>query len=142
MVRKTLTRAGMVPVILCLQLVPLLLFPPAAFGTDTQEWWLPVLLAMFALVAVAQLLVRRSPALWPWYLISFAQGFNIISRLMMLMPHAMVIVDGQERFNTLYVLLSVVSMIWSTAIIVYAELPEVRGYVHRKTPSRPAPSQA
>lgn len=138
MVRKLITRPGIVPVMLVLQLVPLLLFPVRSYAPNSQEWWLPVLLAFFALVGLVQLLVRRSAAPAPWYLISFAQGFNIISRLLLLMPHAMVVVDKQDRLNTSYVLLTLLAMLWSAFLLWYSELPEVRSSFFRSRPARAA----
>jgi hypothetical protein len=126
MVRKFISQPTIVIVLLCLQFIPLMLFPPESFAPTTQEWWLPVLLAILTLVGVFQLVVRRSIQMWPWYLMSFAQGFNIISRLMMLMPHASVFVDGEVRLNTPYVVLTLVSILLSATYIWYSELPEVR----------------
>jgi hypothetical protein len=126
MLRQSLTRPKTIALILFLQLIPLVLFPPSSFGPDTQEWWLPVLLAVLVLLAVYQLVFRHSFAQWPWYLVSFAQGFNIISRLMMIMPHATIIQNGVQVYDTLYLLLSVISMIISAFLLWYTELPEVR----------------
>jgi hypothetical protein len=112
--------------VLCLNVVPILLLPPSSFSPSTQEWWLPVLLCFLAVVALVQLLIRRSEATWPWRLISFAQGMNVISRLMMLMPHITVVIDGIHRFDGLYVALAAVSILFSVLEIGYCELPEVR----------------
>ena len=46
--------------------------------------------------------------MWPWYLVSFAQGVNIISRLMMLLPHATRNNEGVQDFNAAYVIIAVV----------------------------------
>jgi hypothetical protein len=125
MLRKTLSNRILAPVIVCLQVVPLLIFPPASYSIKSQEWWLPALLTFLVVLALAQILARRTLKAWPWYLISFAQGFNIISRLMMLMPHATENVGGTQAFNTDYVVLAVVSMLASAFEIWYCELPEV-----------------
>ena len=85
--RRALANPALIIALLVLQLVPLLLFPAESFSPDTQEWWLPVLLAIMVVIADVNLIGRRSPAPWPWYLLSFAQGFNIISRLMLVWPH-------------------------------------------------------
>jgi zinc transporter ZupT len=71
-------------------------------------------------------------ALWPWYLVSFAQGFNIISRLMMIMPHATRNQDGAQVFNTSYVILTLISMLLSSFFLWYTELPDVRMGLLRK----------
>jgi hypothetical protein len=116
----------MIIVFLIVQFIPLVLFPPESFSASSQEWWLPVLLAILALIATVNLIARRSAAVWPWYLIGFAQGLNIISRLMMLMPHATYNSNGAQLFNAPYVILSVISMAFSTFMLWYEELPEVR----------------
>jgi hypothetical protein len=123
--RKQLTTPGMITIMLILQFVPMVLFPPESFSSKSQEWWLPIILAFLAVISIVQIF-RRSIAIWPWHMIGFAQGFNIISRLMMLFPHATVIVDGVQVLNTLYVVLTVISMLLSVLLLWYMELPEVR----------------
>ena len=125
MLRQSLVKPSSIKLILILQFIPLVLFPPESFSTKTQEWWLPVLLALMAVIAVIQLF-RHSLALWPWYLLSFAQGFNIISRLMMVMPHATRNDNGAQVFNTPYVVLTALSLVFSAFLLWYTELPEVR----------------
>ncbi len=125
MLRKTLSNRILIPIFMCLQVVPLLLFPRSSYTVKSQEWWLPALLTFLVLLALIQLLIRRSQKAWLWYLLSFAQGFNIISRLMMLMPHATENVGGAQVFNSDYVVLAVVSMLFSGFEIWYCELPEV-----------------
>jgi hypothetical protein len=122
--RQTITTPSAIKVILFAQFIPLVLFPPESFSTTTQEWWLPALLAVFTFVAVWQIL-RRSVSVLPWNLISFSQGFNVISRLMMLFPHA-IRSDVDQSFNGPYVALSLTAMVISSALLWYFELPEVR----------------
>jgi hypothetical protein len=124
--RKILVTPKLTNILLWLQFIPLLLFPLASYKTTTQEWWLPLMLVLLAMFGTVQLVVRRSLAPWPWFLMSFSHGFNIISRLMMVMPHASMIVDGQQLFNLLYIVLSVLSMLISGFYLWYTELPEVR----------------
>lgn len=127
MLRKTLSGPRMVTTIMCLQVVPLLLLPGESWSLKTQEWWLPVLLTVLVAVALVQLLVRRTRSPAPWYILSFAQGFSVISRLMMLLPHAMVSTDDKSlRFDLPYVLLAVASIVLSWFWIWYCDLPEVR----------------
>lgn len=126
MLRKTLSNRVLAPIVLCLQVVPLLAFPPTSFTIVSQEWWLPVLLTFLVILSLVQLLARRGQAMWPWYLFSFSQGFNIISRLMLFIPHATVNVGGVQHFNTLYFIISVVTMLLSVFYLWYCELPEVR----------------
>ncbi|HUI69757.1 MAG TPA: hypothetical protein VL354_04500 [Spirochaetia bacterium] len=126
MLRKLLSNRVAIYVILCLQLIPLLIFPASSYSPDTQEWWLPMALSFLVILALIQLIFRKSPAAWPWYLLAFSQGFNIISRLMMLLPHATKNEGGVQLFNTSYVVIAGIAMVLSAFEIWYCELPEVR----------------
>jgi hypothetical protein len=126
MQRRALFQPGVIILVLILQFIPLLLFPAASFASTTQEWWLPVLLAIMSLVAVFQLVVRRSPAAGPWYLIAFAQGFNIISRILMLWSHATITTESGNVVNWPYILTTFVAMGMSVFVLWYCEKPEVR----------------
>jgi len=126
MLRKALSGSRLVPVLMCLQVVPLLLLPGESWSLKTQEWWLPVMLTALVVYALVQLLIRRTRSMAPWYIISFAQGFSIISRLMMLLPHATITEGKAQRFDLPYVLLAIVSICLSWLWIWYCDLPEVR----------------
>lgn len=126
MARRTIAGRGIITTLLLLQIVPLLLFPPESYSTSSQEWWLPLLLAFLVVLGDLQLILRRSTQIWPWHLFSFAHGFNIISRLMMLWPHATHIVNGEMAINTPYILLACVAMGFSGFLLWYLELPDVR----------------
>ncbi len=123
---RTIVSRRLIVSVLILQLIPLMLYPPESFSPNSQEWWLPTLLAVMVLVADLQLILRRSTQLWPWHLLSFVQGFNIISRLMMLWPHATLTSAGGTAINVPYVSLTCVAMGISAALLWYLELPEVR----------------
>ncbi len=114
---------GFISAILIAQLIPLVLFPPESFSPSSQEWWLPVLLAVLVIIAVVELLVRHSTAIWPWNLMGFAQGFNIISRLMLLWPHA---TFGAGGLNWLYIGVTLLSIVLSVVLLSYLERPGVR----------------
>lgn len=126
MPRNALIAPGTITLVLILQIIPLLLFPPASFALTSQEWWLPALLAILALIADAQIILQRSPSLNPWYLLSFIQGFNIISRLMMVWSHATVSVANVSVANWLYIVLTILSIALSAFVLWYTELAEVR----------------
>ncbi len=126
MLRKLLSNRIAVYVILCIQIVPLLIFPASSYSPKSQEWWLPVLLSFLVVLSLVQLVFRKSQASWPWYLLSFSQGFNIISRLMMILPHATQNAEGVQVFNSSYVILTAIAMVLSAFQIWYCELPEVR----------------
>jgi hypothetical protein len=126
MQRRAIASRGVIVVLLILQFIPLVLFPPESFSPTTQEWWLPVLLAVMVLWADVELIVRRNDKVWPWYLMSFAQGFNIISRIMMLWPHATRVVNKVEVLNGPYIVLTFLSIALSAFLLWYQELPDVR----------------
>ena len=130
--RKALTGPGVIIALLFTQFIPLVLFPADSFSPTSQVWWLPIMLAVMVLVADFALVVRRSISVGPWYLISFVQGFNIISRLMMVWPHATQDVGGQTAFYGLYVGLTIISLLWSVFLLWYFELPEVRNGLLRE----------
>jgi hypothetical protein len=126
MSRESLVTRPVITTILIAQFIPLLLFPPESFAATSQEWWLPVLLAVMILVADIELIVRRTTNVLPWNLLLFAQGFNIISRLMMLWGHATKTAGGVTVLNLPYIALTLVAMAMSAWLLWYLELPEVR----------------
>jgi hypothetical protein len=117
---------GIIVVVLILQVIPIMLFPAASFAPTSQEWWLPALLLMMVLLADLQLILRHNTDIWPWHLLTFSHGFNLISRLMMLWPHATRMLNGEMVLNGPYVSLSCISMAASGILLYYLELPEVR----------------
>jgi hypothetical protein len=119
MLRKALSGPRLVYVIMSLQVIPLLLLPGESWSLSTQEWWLPVMLSVLVVYALVQLLIRRTRSM-------AAQGFSIISRLMMLLPHSTIAEGKVQRFDLPYVLLAVVSICLSWLWIWYCDLPEVR----------------
>ncbi len=124
--RRALTTVGMVTLILILQLIPLVLFPAQSWQPQTLEWLLPLLLVIMVIVADFQIIVRHSAALGPWYLLAFAQGFNIISRLMMVWSHATVTGGPAGALNWPYLILTIAAMLMSTFMLWYTEQPDVR----------------
>jgi hypothetical protein len=139
MFRKAITSRFLIPVFLCLQIVPLVVFPASTYSLATQEWWLPILLSLLTIISLVQLLVRHSTAAWPWYLLAFSQGFNIISRMMTILPHATVSVDGGgQAANGEYIAIAFASMLFSAFEIWYGDLPEVRQKLASRSISKPA----
>ncbi len=126
MARRPLYTRLAISVILILQLIPLLLFPPSLLGGNSQMWWLPALLVIMVVVADVQLFVRPSTSPAPWYLLSFAQGVNIISRLMMLWANSSTAQGETTLLNWGYILLNVVAIAMSMWLLVYLEKPQVR----------------
>jgi hypothetical protein len=126
MQRRPIATRKVIVTLLTLQIIPLLLLPPESFAPTSQEWWLPILLAAMVVTADLELLVRGSRKLWPWHLMIFAQGFNIISRLMMMWAHATKISGGATVLNVPYLAFTLVAMVWSACLLWYLELPDVR----------------
>jgi len=125
MKQSPFVQSGVIKTVLVLGLIPILLFPPSTYDLKSQEWWLPLILVVLAVVGIVQLL-RKSSAPWPIYLVAFAQGFNIISRLLMFMPNSTVEVEGAQVVNSTYLVMTVISMVISGVILWYIELPEVK----------------
>jgi hypothetical protein len=123
---SSLSNKKVIVALLFLQLIPLILFPPSIFALKSTEWWLPILLMVMALVGLIQLVFLHNPNPQPWYLINFAQGFNVISRLLMLFPHITMNLDGKQVFNASYVILTVFCMLFSAYLIGYFERADVR----------------
>lgn len=125
MKNSSLTKPLFIKSVLIFGLIPILFFPAATFNINSQEWWLPAILVLMGLVGLVQIL-RKSNAPWPMYLISFAHGFNIISRLLMFMPQAANDVNDVMTVDGVYIVLTLVSMVISGIILAYVELPEVK----------------
>ncbi len=126
MSRQNLTTRGIIKLILAVQFIPLLLLPPESLTSDPQQWWLPAMLTILTVVAALQLLLRGGTADWAWKLVAFSQGFNIISRLLLVWPHAAANNGGVITLNVSYLLLAVISILCSAFMLWYLELPEVR----------------
>jgi hypothetical protein len=123
---KTITSAKAITIFLFLQLIPLVLFPAESFSGTSQEWWLPFILGLLTLWAIVEVVFRHNFASWPWHLFGFSQGFNIISRLMMILPHATLNNNGVQSFDAPYVSLTFISIILSGFFLWYTELPDTR----------------
>lgn len=107
--------------LLILQFVFLLLNPPSMFEPTSQEWWLPALLVLMAILATTQIF-RRTIAPWTFNLLSFSHGFNIISRLLMLLPKS----TSVSPFDALYFSLSIIAMLFSVFMLWLLERPSTR----------------
>lgn len=124
--KKAILNRNLIIPFLFLQLVPLILYPLESFSLTTQEWWLPTLLAFLSILGSVELVVRHNPQTWPWDLLSFSQGFNIISRLLMFMPRTIMNIEGAQKFNYAYISITMVAMVLSWLLLWYLEQPEVR----------------
>lgn len=127
MFRRVITNSKLIIVILMIQFIPLILFPASTFSSGSEEWWLPAVLMVLAIIAVIALFAKRTTITgWAWQLVTFSQGFNLISRLLMLFPHLTMNVHGVQQINTLYVILTLIAMVMSVFMLWYVELPEVK----------------
>jgi|YNPBryBLVA2012_1023415.scaffolds.fasta_scaffold07459_2 hypothetical protein len=126
MITKILSNLKFLYVVLIVQFIPLLLNPPSIFEFKSQEWWLPLLLVLMALMAVIQVF-RNKVTPWTLSLLSFSHGFNIISRLMMLLPKS----TAGSSFDSLYFVLSIVSMLFSAFMLWLLEIPHTRQVLTR-----------
>ncbi len=124
--KKAVLKRNLIIPFFILQLIPIVVFPPESYAMTTQEWWLPLLLAVLTIFAAFELLVRHNPENWPWYLLSFGQGFNIISRLLMLMPHTVRNTDNGQVFNGEYIVITLACICISWFFLWYLEQPEIR----------------
>jgi hypothetical protein len=126
MTSSFLIQRPVIIIILVLQIIPLILFPLDTFTASSQVWWLPALLVILTLIADFEIIVRRSSSVNPWLLIGFAQGFNVISRLMMVWPNAARTTTAGTVIDWVYVVLTIISMAASTWLLIYTEKPAVR----------------
>ncbi|MBC7234642.1 MAG: hypothetical protein H5T69_02285 [Chloroflexi bacterium] len=100
-----------------LQMVPLLILPPATLRTISPAIW-AFIVAVFVLLGV-NLLRRRS---WSRLATIFVQGFNILVRLLVTTAHA---VEGGS-LNVALLSTSLISMLLSAIILYYVDLPDVQ----------------
>lgn len=121
MSKQFLSNSKFLYTLLVLQFIPLLLNPPSIFELTSQEWWLPMLLVLMALVGTVQIF-RHKVAPWSLSLISFSHGFNIISRLLMLLPKS----TAASSFDGTYFVFSVLSMLMSAFMLWLLEVPQAR----------------
>lgn len=128
--KSSLAQPAMIKTILGIGLIAILLFPASTYDVSSQEWWLPAILLIMAVIGIIQLM-RKSTAPWPLFLVAFSQGFNIISRLLMIMPQSTHDVNGVMQVNGTYLVMTVISMVLSGLILWYIELPEVKQQLSR-----------
>jgi hypothetical protein len=126
MQQRLLFRPGIIIAVLVLQLIPLLLYPLDVYAPGSQQWWLPAMLTIMVLIADADVIARRGATLWPWVLIIFAQGLNVISRLMLIWPQGAKVVLNTTVLDWPYIVATFAAIALSAFLLWYCELPEVR----------------
>ena len=102
-------------------LAPLCLPPRMLAGISPVVWLLAA--ALFVLLGVA-LLRRRA---WARLATIFVQGFNILVRLLILMPNVATRSSaGKVTLDAPLLITFVISMLLSAVVLYYVDLPEVQ----------------
>jgi hypothetical protein len=91
--------------LMVIQFIPLLLIPPSTIQADSQVLTIPVFLVLLAAIATAALAMGNRTA-WPRTMLIFAQGINVVIRLMMLVSQAV----SAGRLDALFVLASLLAI--------------------------------
>lgn len=97
-----------------LQFVPLILMPPSLIESDSQVLTIPIFLIVLALIATIALAMGNRTA-WPRAMLIFAQGLNVVTRLMILLSHA---APSKGTVDGLFIILSLVA-IGTSGFILY-----------------------
>lgn len=75
-------------ILLVVQFIPLILFPPAVIMRNSKVLTIPIFLILLDIAATAALVAGNRSG-WPRAMLVFAQGLNVTSRLMMLVAQSM-----------------------------------------------------
>jgi len=102
------------------QIVPLLIYPPETLQSGLVV--VGIMVVIFALLGYGLWRGRN----WALSLSLTMQGFNVVVRLMMLFPNSLV---GGGAFNSLYIVLSVVSIALSLFFLLRLDRPDVRATI-------------
>ncbi|NLG29255.1 MAG: hypothetical protein GX557_15200 [Chloroflexi bacterium] len=109
-------------VIAALQWVSILCLPPALLMSISPVLWI-VLAVLFVGLGI-MLLQRRA---WARLATIFVQGFNIIVRLLVLLPNvASKAASGQVQVDYAMLGTFLLSMLLSAAVLYYVDLPDVQ----------------
>ena len=109
-------------VIAALQWVSILCLPPALLTSISPVLWI-VLAVLFVGLGI-MLMQRRA---WARLATIFVQGFNIIVRLLVLLPNvASKAASGQVQVDYAMLGTFLLSMLLSAAVLYYVDLPDVQ----------------
>lgn len=115
-----MTSARRLAPLFILQVVPLVLYPPALMASGA---------AVLAVVAAAYLvlgfLAYRGRA-WALTLTIFSQGFNVIIRLMMFFSNAVVLTGGVHRPDYAWIVTALLAIGISTWLLLRLDRADVR----------------
>ncbi len=103
-----------------LQLIPLLIFPPSIL----VEGVLAVGMVAVAIVALGFMLLRKRA--WALTMSIFVQGLNIVVRLMMLFPHALLTGSAGKSVDVAFIVSSILSIAISGWFLLRLDRPDIR----------------
>jgi hypothetical protein len=103
-----------------LQILPLLLFPPATLRSGLI---VVVFLALIIVLLDYGLLKGRA---WALSLSMFLQGFNVIIRIMMLFPHAIRPENLGGGLDLSYISINILAIVVSLWFLLRLDRPDVR----------------
>lgn len=105
-----------------LQIVPLLIYPPETLKSGVII--VGIMVVIFALLGYGLWRGRN----WALSLSLTMQGFNVVARLLMLFPNSLTGGSG-GNFNSLYIVLSIVSIALSMFFLLRLDRPDVRATI-------------
>lgn len=106
------------------QIIPLLIYPPEMLQSGFLV--VGIMVVIFALLGYGLWRGRT----WALSLSLTMQGFNVVVRLMMLFPNSLVNSgEGGMAFNSLYIVLSAVSIALSLFFLLRLDRPDVRATI-------------
>ena len=103
-----------------LQLIPLLIFPPSVL----LEGLLAVGVVAVAIVGLGFMLLRKRA--WALTMSIFVQGLNIVVRLMMLFPHALLSASAGKGIDVAFVVSSLLAIAISGWFLLRLDRPDIR----------------
>ncbi len=104
-----------------LQLIPLLIFPPSVL----LDGLLAVGVVAVAIVGLGLMLLRKRA--WALTMSIFVQGLNVVVRLMMLFPHALVSESaGKGTIDVAFIVSSLLAIAISGWFLIRLDRPDIR----------------
>jgi len=103
-----------------LQLIPLLIFPPSVL----IEGLLAVGVVAVAIVGLGFMLLRKRA--WALTMSIFIQGLNIVVRLMMLFPHALLSASAGKGIDVAFIVSSLLAIAISGWFLLRLDRPDIR----------------
>ncbi len=107
-------------ILLALQLVAVIIYPPSFFKANPQAAILPPSLTLLFVIALVMLNTGALDLMAGRSFLVFIQGINIIMRLMMLFPHLKT--GGEWDYTLLIIALAAMGISWFT-IVQIEQLP-------------------